>query len=167
MVFSHTTRGENIQHKKTKITRLRRKPVGTIYGDKNSTNMTCIAYFSSIRSIQKNARGNTPSQMDHMHKMQIKAKLRSLAVPFNASDHIEYARYLSFATTDRVAPTFYISDINEEEDEDIVDSDSGDGNAARAAAADEQAFAFWYTHSPIHLNDHLVLSKLTCAEGHY
>jgi hypothetical protein len=63
--------------------------------------------------------------------MQLKVKLRSLAVSFNTSDHTEYDRDLSFAESDRVAPNFYNSDSSEEEDEDSVNGDSGNGGAAR------------------------------------
>jgi hypothetical protein len=101
---------------------------------------------------------------------QLRAKLRSLAVSFNTSDHTEYDRDLSFSASDRIAPNFYNSDSSEEEDEDRVDGDTGDGDAARrhgnaaragAGAADEQPFDGGYTHSPINLKDHILLSKLT------
>jgi hypothetical protein len=114
-----------------------------------------------VKQTQPSCRLSVPQR-------QLKAKLCSLAVSFNTSDHTEYDRDLSFAASDRVAPNFYNSDSSEEEDEDSVDGDSGDGNAAAAAAAaaaaDEQPFDCGYTPSPSNLKDHPLLSKLTGAK---
>jgi hypothetical protein len=127
----------------------------------NLGNVSTEPYFSPAK--QYRVKPMLPSFRLSVPHMQLKAQLLSLAVAFNTSDHIEYDIDLSFSATDRTAPNFYNGDSIEEEEEDSVNDDLGDADAAQrgtTGTADDQVFHFGYTHSPINLTDHPVLSKL-------